>query len=58
MPADAKSLARMHLRQIKDGITAALKAQGGLDDTTRAHYEESLERINRVMAASLQASNP
>jgi hypothetical protein len=58
MPADAKSLARLHLRQIKDGIAVALKAPSGMDDTARAHYEESLERINRVLAASLQASNP
>jgi hypothetical protein len=57
MPADAKSLARFHLRQIKQGLTAA-QGQTGLDDTTRAHYEECLERITRVLAASVQASNP
>jgi hypothetical protein len=58
LPSDAKSLARLHLRQIKDAIAATLKSPSGLDDTTRAHYEESLERINRVMTASLQAGNP
>jgi hypothetical protein len=58
-PPDARSLARMHLREIQGRIGAALKGNDGpLDDTTRAHLEECRERIGRVLNASLQLNEP
>jgi hypothetical protein len=55
VPPDAKSLARMHLREIEGRITAALNDKSvTLEDTTRAHLEECRERIQRVLSASMQ----
>jgi hypothetical protein len=58
VPPDARSLARMHLREIGKRIDQQLKAKNPGDDTTRAHLEESRERIDKVLAASLQISEP
>jgi hypothetical protein len=58
-PADARSLARLHLREIArrtDQLLADKKA--ALDDTARAHFEESKEQIAKVLGASLQAVEP
>jgi hypothetical protein len=55
-PPDAKSLARMHLREISARIDGALKRKDGVDDTTRAHLEECHERIAKVLSASMQVS--
>lgn len=58
-PPDARSLARMHLREISKRIDAALKDKpANLDDTTRAHLEECHEGIAKVMNASLQVNEP
>ncbi len=58
-PPDARSLARLHLREIQGRISAALKERnGGVDDTTLAHLEECRERIGRVLNASLQLNEP
>jgi hypothetical protein len=58
-PPDARSLARLHLREIQGRITTALKERnGGVDDTTLAHLEECRERIGRVLNASLQLNEP
>jgi len=57
-PPDARSLARMHLREIQGRIGGALKAaNNGVDDTTRAHLEECRERIGRVLNASMTAND-
>jgi hypothetical protein len=57
VPPDARSLARMHLREIQRKIEASLKnAPGPLDDTTRAHLEECQERIAKVLNASMQVN--
>jgi hypothetical protein len=56
VPADARSLARMHLRDIAKRIDKILGDKVNLDDTTRAHLEECQERIAKVLSASLQAS--
>ena len=57
--SDARSLARMHLRDLRQRIEAVLKGDmSGLDDTTRAHLEECQERITKLLNASLQASTP
>jgi hypothetical protein len=59
VPPDAKSLARMHLREIQGRIAGALAAKDAPpDDTTRAHLEECRERIGRVLNASLQLNEP
>jgi hypothetical protein len=60
VPPDARSLARMHLRDIQKRINRVLgdeKVQG-LDDTTRAHLEECQERIAKVLNASMQVNEP
>jgi hypothetical protein len=57
-PADARSLARMHLQQINTRIQAALADRpGGVDETTRAHLEECRERIAKVLTASMQVND-
>jgi hypothetical protein len=58
VPPDARSLARMHLREIGQRIDQVLAAGGpaAMDDTTRAHLEECKERINKVLTASMQVT--
>ena len=59
VPADARSLARLHLRDIQRRIDTALKQNAnGVDETTRAHLEECQERIVRVLGASMTVSEP
>ncbi|HEY7158014.1 MAG TPA: zinc-dependent metalloprotease [Gemmataceae bacterium] len=59
VPPDARSLARMHLRDIDKRIDAALgDKQAVVDDTTRAHLEECRERIRKVLNASMQVNEP
>jgi hypothetical protein len=58
-PADARSLARMHLRDMAKRIDSALNDKKvSMDDTLRAHLEETKEQIAKVLGASLQAANP
>jgi hypothetical protein len=57
-PPDARSLARMHLREINKRIQATLEdRQAGVDETTRAHLEECRERIAKVLSASMQVND-
>ncbi|MFO0928976.1 MAG: zinc-dependent metalloprotease [Gemmataceae bacterium] len=58
-PADARSLARLHLREVGKRIDR-LVGDGNvtIDDTSRAHLEESRERIAKTLNASLQTSEP
>ncbi len=59
MPADARALARMHLKEISQKIGAGLAANDPVfDDTTRAHLEELKETIDRVLNANLQRNEP
>jgi hypothetical protein len=56
-PPDARSLARQHLKQIEGKIKTLLDNKAAtLDDTSRAHLEESRERITKVLAASVTAT--
>ena len=56
-PADARALARMHLKQISDRIGQTLEQKDLMvDDTTRAHLDECRGRIAKVLDASLTAS--
>lgn len=58
-PADAKSLARLHLRDIHKRVSRILDdKENKLDDTTRAHLEESQERIAKVLNAAMQVNEP
>jgi hypothetical protein len=58
-PADARSLARLHLREIDGKITRVLADRGvQVDDATRAHLEECHERIAKVLTAGVQVSEP
>ena len=56
-PADARSLARQHLKEIAANIEVALE-RDGVDDTTRAHLEEVAEQIESVLEARLNAAGP
>jgi hypothetical protein len=59
VPADARSLARMHLKDIVkriDQMTGDGKVS--VEDTTRAHLDETRERIAKALNASVQVSEP
>jgi hypothetical protein len=56
-PPDARSLARMHLREINKRIESALGEKAAVDETTRAHLEECHERITKVLNASMQVND-
>jgi hypothetical protein len=59
LPADARSLARMHLKQIAERIDKSLGQKDlSIDDTTRAHLEESRHRIQKVLDAGLDVNEP
>jgi len=58
VPADARALARMHLKQLGDRIEKFLAKDGTIDDTSRAHLEECRQRINKVLDSSLNANEP
>jgi hypothetical protein len=58
-PPDARSLARMHMRELDKRLSAALNGSWNqLDDTTRAHLEECQERIAKVFTAAMQVNEP
>ena len=57
VPADARSLARMHLADINSRITKVLETKSGsLDDTTRAHLLECRQRITKTLDSSYTAN--
>ncbi len=59
VPADARALARLHLKEISGRIGVVLEARSaGLDDTTRAHLEECRHRIAKVLEANLDIQEP
>ena len=58
-PADARSLARLHLKDINTRIAKVLdQKETPLDDTTRAHLEECRFRINKVLDAGIDSNEP
>jgi hypothetical protein len=58
-PADARSLARLHLKEIADRIGKTLAEPDlTIDDTTRAHLDESRAKILKVLDASLTTIEP
>jgi hypothetical protein len=57
-PPDARSLARLHLREINKRIETTLNDKNAdVDETTRAHLEECRERIGKVLTASMQVND-
>jgi len=57
VPPDAKSLARMHLRDLARKIESSLgDKKFAADDTVRAHLEECKERIGKALNAPMQVS--
>lgn len=59
VPPDARSLARLHLRDIQKRIGQVLAGKEPIrDDTARAHLEECQERIAKVLNASMQVNEP
>jgi hypothetical protein len=56
-PADARSLARMHLKEINGKVDSALGDKNTkFDDATRAHLEEVREQIGKVLEAKLSSN--
>jgi len=59
LPADARALARLHLKQISTRITKALESKDAtIDDASRAHLEETQHRIAKVLEANLDVREP
>lgn len=56
MPPDAKSLARLHLKEAHKRIHEAQK--GEKDDTVNAHLEEMKEQIEKVLKANVTSDGP
>ncbi len=57
VPADAKSLARLHLSMLGSRINQVLESKSGsLDDTTRAHLLECRQRIHKTLDSSYTAT--
>jgi hypothetical protein len=56
-PPDARSLARMHLRDLNRRLEGALNDKKiSADDTVRAHLEECKDRIAKALNASMQVN--
>ena len=59
VPADARALARLHLREIANRIGKVLEAKNlTIDDTCKAHLEECRHRISKVLEANLDVREP
>lgn len=56
VPDDAKALVRMHLGRLQRAIGKRLKAEGEIDDTTRAHLLDMQSSIKQVLGAELSVS--
>lgn len=56
VPEDARTLAWYELNQLKDALGTTLRRRGDdLDTYTRAHLEESHDRISKALEAQLQS---
>jgi hypothetical protein len=58
LPADARSVGRVQLAELKRHIDARRAAAGALDAYTRAHLSESSARIGKILEAGLTESVP
>lgn len=58
-PPDARALARLHLKELDAKLKAALETKDcKVDDSTRAHFEESRHRIGKAINADVSANEP
>ncbi len=58
-PADARSLARLHMKEIGERIGKALDSKDvQLDDTCRAHFDELRQKIAKVVGAQFNSNEP
>jgi len=58
-PADARSLARMHLKELGEKLEGVLELEDlEIDDSSRAHLQEVREQIKKVLNAEMEASGP
>ena len=56
VPEDARTLAWYRLRELQRSITTALRRRGGdMDTYTKAHLEETRERISKALDAQIQS---
>lgn len=56
VPEDARTVAWYHLKQLRTALETALRRKGkGMDTYTRAHLEETHDRIVKSLNAQLQA---
>ena len=56
-PPDARSLARLHLREVIRRVDSALEDKG-LDDTVRAHLEDVKETASKALNANVSLGVP
>jgi hypothetical protein len=58
-PADARALARLHLKEVGEKLAKVLGAKDvTLDDTCRAHFDDLAHKIDKVLNADLNANEP
>ena len=58
-PADARSLARMHLQELGEKLEGVLELEDlKVDDSSRAHLLEVKEQISKVLNAEMEATGP
>ena len=58
-PADARALARLHLKLVGEKVTKILDQKDTpVDDTTRAHLEECRYQIAKVLDANTTSNEP
>jgi hypothetical protein len=59
VPADARALARLHLKEISSRIGKVLETTNlTIDDPSRAHLEECRHRIAKILEANLDVREP
>jgi hypothetical protein len=58
-PADARALARLHLKELGAKITKILNSKDfQLDDTCRAHFDDLANKIETVLDADINVNEP
>ena len=58
-PADARALARFHLKEVGEKSGKVLGAKDViLDDTCRAHFDELTQKIAKILNADLSSNEP
>lgn len=56
VPEDARTLAWYELRQLRKALDGATRSSGKLDTYTKAHLEETRDRITKALDAKLQSN--